>query len=42
MSLMPSITYEEIMDGGVGDEGKLFNGEKLKKKIIIVIASKKL
>lgn len=36
MSLMPSLTYVEIIHEDVEDEGKLFNGEKL-----IVICFKK-
>ena len=28
MSLMPSLTYVEIIHEDAGDEGKFFNGEK--------------
>ena len=34
MSLMPSLTYVEIIHEDAGDEGKFFNGEKIIKKLL--------
>lgn len=39
MSLMPSLTYVEIIHEDVEDEGKLFNGEE---KLIVICFKKAL